>query len=241
MIRAQGASTDIGAIANLPLLWVLALSVLGVILLQSGVYMVAVRKNAAGAGMTEKEVFQAFRAGGVAAIGPSLAVVLVAIALLPLFGTPSILVRIGLIGSAATETASASIAAGTMGANLGDATYTQDVFLVALFAMSLSGACWMIATLILTPMLSRGEAKLTQVNPALMAIVPSAALLAAFAGLTVTELPKSGYHVLAVIVSAVIMAICLWVARHRHQPWLREWALGFSIIGGLVAAYLATN
>lgn len=241
MIRADGTSRDIGIIANSPLLWVLALSVLGVICLQSAVYMIAVRRNAAGAGMTQREVFQAFRAGGVAAIGPSLAVVLVAIALLPLFGTPSILVRIGLIGSAATETASASIAAGTVGANLGDASYTQNVFVIALFAMSLSGACWMISTLILTPILARGQDKLTTVNPALMAIVPSAALLAAFAGLTVTELPKSGIHVLAVVVSAVIMTICLWIARHFKQPWLREWALGFAIIGGLVAAYLATN
>ncbi|MFK5634004.1 MULTISPECIES: DUF5058 family protein [unclassified Ornithinimicrobium] len=241
MIRAQSASNDIGAIANSPLLWVLALTVLGVVLLQSSIYMIAVRKNAVGADMTQREVFHAFRAGGVAAIGPSLAVVLVAIALLPLFGTPAILVRIGLIGSAATETASASIAAGTMGANLGDATYTQEVFVVALFAMSLSGACWMIATLILTPLLSRGQARLTKVNPALMAIVPSAALLAAFSGLTVTELPKSSFHVLAVAVSAVIMAICLWIARRINQAWLREWALGFSIIGGLIAAYIATN
>lgn len=241
MILTQSTTSDVGAVANSPLLWVLALAVLGVVLLQSFVYMRAVRKNAAGADMTQREVFQAFRAGGVAAIGPSLAVVLVAIALLPLFGTPPILVRIGLIGSAATETASASIAAGTLGANLGDSTYTQEVFVVALMAMSLSGACWMIATLILTPILARGQDKLTKVNPALMAIVPSAALLAAFAGLTVTELPKSGFHVLAVVVSAVIMAICLFVARRLNQPWLREWALGFSIIGGLIAAYIATN
>lgn len=238
MIRT---AADVGTIANSPLLWILALAVMGIVLLQSGVYMVAVRRNAAGADMSQREVFQAFRAGGVAAIGPSLAVVLVAIALLPLFGTPAILVRIGLIGSAATETASASIAAGTVGANLGDETYTQSVFLIALFAMSLSGACWMISTLILTPILARGQDQLAKVNPALMAIVPGAALLAAFAALTVTELPKSGYHVLAVVVSAAIMAVCLWCAKQFNQAWLREWALGFSIIGALVVVYLATN
>lgn len=241
MTNAAGSSTDIDAIANAPLLWMLALAVLLVILIQSAVYMNAVRKNAEGADMTQREVFQAFRAGGVAAIGPSLAVVLVAIALLPLFGTPAILVRIGLIGSAATETASASIAAGTLGADLGGDDYTQNVFVVALMAMSLSGACWMLSTLILTPILSRGQDRLTRVNPALMAILPSAALLAAFAGLTVTELPKSGVHVLAVAASAAVMAACLWVAKNLDQPWLREWALGFSIIGGLVAAFIATN
>lgn len=241
MNLSQSTTSEIGAIANSPLLWILAVAVLGVVLLQSYVYMRAVRTNAAGADMTQREVFQAFRAGGVAAIGPSLAVVLVAIALLPLFGTPPILVRIGLIGSAATETASASIAAGTVGANLGDATYTPDVFLIALMAMSLSGACWMLSTLILTPILARGESALAHVNPALMAIIPAAALLAAFAGLTVNELPKSNIHVLATIVSAVVMAICLWLARRFGQAWLREWALGFSIVGGLIAAYIATN
>lgn len=234
-------ASDISGIANAPLLWVLALAVLGVVLVQSFVYMRAVRRNADGAQMTQREVFHAFRAGGVAAIGPSLAVVLVAIALLPLFGTPPILVRIGLIGSAATETASASIAAGTVGATLGDESYTPDVFLIALMAMSLSGACWMIATLILTPLLARGETALAHVNPGLLAIIPAAALLAAFSGLTINELPKSAIHVLATVVSAVVMGICLWVARHFNQPWLREWALGFSILAGLIAAYVATN
>lgn len=241
MTLSQSTTSDISSVANSPLLWILAVAVLGVVLFQSFVYMRAVRANAAGADMTQHEVFQAFRAGGVAAIGPSLAVVLVAIALLPLFGTPPILVRIGLIGSAATETASASIAAGTVGANLGDSSYTPEVFLIALFAMSLSGACWMISTLILTPILARGESALAHINPALMAIIPAAALLAAFAGLTVNELPKSGLHILATIVSAVVMGICLWVARHFNQPWLREWALGFSIVAGLIAAYIATN
>lgn len=241
MIRTSGASTDIISIANAPLLWILALTVMVVILIQSTIYMLAVRKNAEGAGMSQHEVYQSFRAGGVAAIGPSLAVVLVAIALLPLFGTPSILVRIGLVGSAATETASASIAAGTVGANLGDSTYTQEVFLIALFAMSLSGAGWMVSALILTPILARGQDSLTKVNPALMAIVPGAALLAAFAGLTITELPKSSYHVLAVAVSAVLMSIGLFIAQRFKQPWLREWALGFSIIGALVVVYFVTN
>ena len=111
-----------------------------------------------------------------------------------------------------------------MGANLGDATYTRDVFVVALMAMSLSGACWMLSTLILTPILARGQETLTKVNPALMAIVPSAALLAAFSGLTVTELPKSSIHILAVVVSAGIMTVSLLIAKSLNQAWLREWA-----------------
>ena len=49
----------------------------------------------------------------------------------------------------------------------------------------------MISALILTPIFKRGSVKLQQVNPALMSVVPGAALLAAFAALTMIELPKS--------------------------------------------------
>ena len=48
---------------------------------------------------------------------------------------PGAPVRIGLVGSAATESASASLAATTMGATLGGAGYNQGVFAVAFMAM----------------------------------------------------------------------------------------------------------
>ena len=238
MVTAS-AATDYLPLANAPVLWILAMAVMGVVVIQSLIYMNAVRKNAESAGMTQAEVTTAFRAGGVAAIGPSLAVVLVAVALLPLFGTPPVIVRVGLIGSAATEVASASIAAGTMGANLGDETFTRGVFVVALMAMSLSGAGWMLSTLILTPIFKRSSHKLEKVNPALMSIIPGAALLAAFAALTFREIPKSPTHIIAIVASAVIMSICLVLARTLRQSWLKEWALGISVLAGLVAAYFA--
>lgn len=234
---AVQAETTVQSVANVPFLWILAVAVLAVVCLQSAIYMVAVRRNAEAADMTPREVTKAFRAGGIAAIGPSLAVVLVAVALLPLFGTPPVLVRIGLIGSAATEVASAELAAQTMGAGLSGDGYTVDVFIVAVMAMSLSGAGWMIATLILTPLLKTGSAKLQKVSPALMSIVPGAALLAAFASLAMTELPKSYVHAITVFASAIVMAICLYIAHALKLAWMREWALGIAIIGGLVVAY----
>lgn len=239
MVISAGGQADYIGLANAPVLWILAMTVMGVVALQSLIYMNAVKKNAESAGMSQQEVRTAFRAGGVAAIGPSLSVVLVAIALLPLFGTPPVVVRVGLIGSAATEVASASIAAGTMGANLGDETFTRGVFIVALMAMSLSGAGWMISTLLLTPVFRRSTHKLEKVNPALMSIIPGAALLAAFAALTFRELPKSPTHIIAIVVSAIVMSICLFIAKKFDQQWLKEWGLGISLLVALVASYFA--
>lgn len=220
-------------------LWACALAVFAVIVVQSMIYIRAARAAGPQLGFSHQDLRQSFRSGAIASLGPSLAVALVAVALLALFGTPATLMRIGLVGSAATETSSATLAAGTMDAQLGGSSWTPEVFAVAFFAMALSGSGWLAATLILTPALKRGDTKLRAVNPALMAIVPSAALLGAFGSLGVAELPKSGNHVLVIAVSALVMAVCLLLARGLRAQWLREWALGISIIVSLVVAYLA--
>jgi hypothetical protein len=237
--QAASSSTDILAVANSPFLWLCALAVFAVIGVQSLIYVKAARQAAPSIGMSARELNRSFRAGAVASIGPSLAVVLVAIALLALFGTPAVLMRIGLIGSAAAETASASIASSTMGATLGGADYTQQVFAVAFIAMSISGGMWMLVTLLMTPVLKRGGHKLSQVNPAVMLVIPGAALLGAFSMIAITELPKSGVHAITVVVSAAVMAGLLFLARRLEAHWLKEWALGIAIFVGLTVAFFS--
>jgi hypothetical protein len=237
-LSTQGSSTDILAVANMPVLWAAALAAFAIIIVQSVIYMRAAHKAGPSAGMSSPELRRSFKVGAISALGPSLAVVLVAIALLALFGTPAVLVRIGLIGSAAYETGAASIAAGTMGADLGGPDYTQNVFVVAFFAMAVGGSLWMVSTLILTPLLKRGDTKLRAVNPALMMIVPSAALIGAFAVLGFQELPKSSVHVVTFVAAAAVMGLCVYLGGALKKAWIREWGLGFAIITALAVAYL---
>ncbi|NUL47592.1 DUF5058 family protein [Cellulosimicrobium funkei] len=241
---AAGPAADpngVLALANMPVLWICALGVFLVIVIQSVIYMGAARKAAPSVGMSRQELNVSFRTGAIAAIGPSLAVVLVAVALLALFGTPATLVRIGLIGSVQYETAAASIAAGTAGAELGGPSYDQQAFAIMFFAMSLGGAMWMLSTLILTPLMKRGEHRMAKVNPALMTVVPAAALLGAFLSLGFAEVPKSAVHVITLAASALVMGACLLLAKVRGLGWLREWGLGIAILLGLLAAYLASS
>lgn len=230
-------STDVWALANTPVLWFCVIGVFTVICVQTILYIRAARVAAPAIGMPTSELKQSFRAGAVASIGPSLAVVLVAIALLALFGTPAVLVRIGLIGSVQAEVGSASAAAMSMGAELGGDSYTQQVFAVAFMVMSLSGAMWMLCTLIFTPILKRGGKTLATKNPAVMALIPAAALLGAFSALAVGEMPKSSVHFILILISGGVMALCLFLAKNLNLAWLREWALGFAIIFSLFAAY----
>lgn len=50
MVTASGSADYIG-LANAPILWILALAVMGVVVVQSLIYMSAVKKNAESAGM----------------------------------------------------------------------------------------------------------------------------------------------------------------------------------------------
>jgi hypothetical protein len=234
------SSTDITPLIHHPVLWAAAAGVFAVIILQSVIYFRAIRKAAPAVGLTPAQVSSSVRSGAVAAIGPSLAVALIAISLLPLFGTPAVLARIGLVGSAAFDVAAAGISAGTQGAQLGGPTYTQKIFALAFAAMTIGGLAWMISALVLTPLLSKGDAKLRKVNPAVMAVVPTAALLGAFFTLAFTEVIKSPAHMVTMIVSAAAMGVCLLLGRRLRRPWLREWGLGVAIIIALAAAHFMT-
>lgn len=234
-------STDILSLADSPIMWACAAGIFLVIILQSVIYLRAIRKAAAAADLTPTQVNQSVRTGAVAAIGPSLAVALVAISLLPLFGTPAVLTRIGLVGSAAFDVAAAGIAAKTQGAQLGGDTYTVKVFALAFAAMTLGGLVWMVSTLILTPILSKGGQTLAKVNPAVMSIIPGAALLGAFFTLAFGETLKSSTHIVAIVTSAAAMGICLYLAKRFDAAWLREWGLGFAIVIALAVAGLVTG
>ena len=240
-VSVASSSTDVLAVANVPVLWILALGIFTVIITQTVLYVRAARRVAPTVGMTPQELRTSFRVGAVASLGPSLAVALVAVALLAVFGTPATLMRIGLIGAVQFETGAAAVSAGTMDAELGGPTYTQEVFAVAFMAMSLGGAMWIISTLVLTPLLKRGDAKIKRLNPAAVTIIPSAALLGAFFALGFAELPKSGYHVVAFFSSAAAGAVFLSLSKALNQPWIREWSLGFALLIGICATYLSIN
>ncbi|WP_239437217.1 DUF5058 family protein [Arthrobacter alpinus] len=234
-------STDIIPLIHNPVLWASAVAIFAVIILQSAIYLRAIRKAAPAANLSSGQVNSSVRSGGIAAIGPSMAVALIAISLLPLFGTPAVLTRIGLVGSAAFDVAAAGISAGTQGAQLGGPSYTQKIFAIAFAAMTIGGLVWMLSALILTPILSKGDAKLRNVNPAVMAIIPTAALLGAFFTLAFQEVLKSPVHLVTMVVSAAAMGVCILLARKLKRPWLREWGLGISIIVALSTAFLMTT
>lgn len=240
-LMAASTGGDLAAIAFHPVMWGMVVAVFAVIILQSVIYLRAIRRSAAAAELTQAEVTTAVRTGAIAAIGPSLAVALVALSLLPLFGTPAVLTRIGLIGSATYDVASAGIAASTQGASLGGETYTPKVFAISFAAMTMGGLVWMVTALILTPIMSRGGMAIRRVNPKVMMIAPLVVLPLAFAFLIVSELGKSPLNGIVLVISAVVGTLCALAAKFWNLQWLREWGLGISIFASLIAGYVIST
>ena len=237
----SGTASSVLDFASQPFLWLCAAAVFGVIIIQTLIYMRAVRKSAADADLSPADISTSMRAGAISAIGPSLAVAVVAIALLATLGTPAVLMRIGLIGSAKYEVGAATLAAKSAGGSLGGPGYTPEVFAIAFGAMSLGGALWLIGALVLTPILHKGSTALSAANPAALTIVPAAAMIAALFSIGLQQLSISGIHVIAYLSAGAAMGLCILLARLTKRRWITEWSQGISIASGLSTAYLVTT
>lgn len=236
-MQVLAAERSVLEVANSPVLWVCAVGVFLIIIVQSVIYMKAAKKAAPAVGLTDTDLKTAFRTGAITAMGPSMAVVFVAIALLSIFGGPAVLVRIGLVGSAAYETGAGSVAAATTGAELGGESYTASVFALIFAAITLGGICWMLTTLLLTPILRRGDAKIRAANPLFMSLIPAAAMIAAFVSLGVGTFAKGPMNIVAFLVSGVTMAALLLINKKLNLQWVREWALGIALLVTFTVLY----
>lgn len=238
----EEAAPTLAETVNHPLLWIGAIAVLVVVVVQSVVYLKAAKAAAAEVGMPTVQVRTAFRAGGVSAIGPSLAVCLVALALLPLFGSPSTITRIGLIGSAAYETIAADLALGTMGSGLGEPRVDGNMLVTMLLALAIGGSGWMVVTLVMTPILKRTmgagtSTKTARTRSARWAVLPTAALIGAFFTLGLKEVAASFSGAIVFGASALLMLVLTLLAKRLDKPALLEFALGIAMIVAIAVGY----
>lgn len=229
---------DYLAVANSPILWACSISVFLIISAQSVIFIRAALKEAPAADMTQKEVVTAVRTGAISALGPSMAIVIVAIGLLSLFGGPAVLMRIGLIGSSTYELIAANTGAAALGLELGGEGFDGRAFATVFTVMSLGGAMWMLGALFIGPVMKRVDAKARKRNMTTLQVITLAALAAALGYITAQEPTKSPVH-LYVLVAATVAAICLQLAAGAfNRSWIKEWSLSISMVVGLLAAGL---
>lgn len=220
--------------------WFIAFFVVGVVIFQAIVFMNIAKRAAPDVGLSSKDVKTAIRTGFISSLGPSFGIAIVIISLIALLGPPVTLMRIGIIGSAATETAAANIGANAFGVELGGAGFTKQALANVVWTMCLGGMGWLIFTALFTKSLGKMEKSIKRKNPKAMASVSLAAMLGAFGYLAGEQMVKSLDFAVAAVVALVIMVLIMTYAEKKDIRWLKEWALGISMVAGMIGGSIAT-
>ena len=222
--------------ANSPAMWVFATIIFAVVVLQAIIFFRYSCRVAAEADLSRSDQVKAMRIGAVSAIGPSLAVVIVAVGLLPVFGAPIALMRVGMVGSVSYELTTANLASEALGVPLGGEGFDGAAFAAVFFSMALGAGVWMAVVLFGIRGMGALNRRVNSWNPWLMNAVPAAALLAVVVYICTRQAISGTTEFVVLASSSVVMAVGLWLARRQGLAWLREWSLGISMVTGLVIA-----
>lgn len=231
---------DVMKVANSWPIWIFASLVIAVVIVQAIIFIQLAARTAKSVEMTQAEVKAAIRTGAISSLGPSFAIVIVAISLITLIGDPVTLMRIGIVGSAPIETVGASIGAQEAGGALGTASFTEQAFTNAVWVMCLGGVGWLVFTALFTKSLGKIQNKIAgsgNKNVLLMQSVSTAAMIGAFSYLGSGEMVKGLNESIVLVVSFLVMPLILWAAKRFNKSWLTEWSLGLIIVVGLSVGY----
>ncbi|AKG73593.1 DUF5058 family protein [Salinicoccus halodurans] len=227
-------------IANSAPFWIFASIIVGIVVFQALIFLWIAKKSAPDAGLSDKEVTTAIRAGFISSIGPSFGIVIVLVSLIALIGSPITLMRIGIIGSAATESSAAAIGASSFGTELGASDFPVEALSAIVWTMFLGGTGWLLFVMLFTKSMGKTQEKIQKSNPKIMANVALAAMLGAFAYLASEQMVTSFNHTIAGILALVSMISMMMLADKRNISWLKEWALGFALVIGMATGYIST-
>lgn len=222
--------------ANGPVMWGIALLTIAVVVVQAVlIYRLARRHVEKEGTMTREEIRMALKTGGVVAIGPAISVFVLALSMMSLLGAPATLMRIGIIGSAATEMTAASMGTLVAGVTLGAEELTMPAFGTAMLACAIMSCGY----LILIPIISRGlgkplqrlfaadeNGKRSKVSVFFSAVFPAVFFLV----LAGTQIAEGLDHLAVLIVGAAVMFALNKIAKAKDIRWLKEWSMGIAVL-----------
>ena len=234
-------SAEVAKFVNGPVMWIISLLTVGLVAFQAVlIYRLTKKYAEAKKALTPEEMQIALKTGGVVAIGPAISVFVLALSMISLLGAPATLMRIGIIGSAATEMTAATVGAMMAGVSLGADELTLAAFGCAMFGCAVMSCGY----LIMIPILSRGlgkglqklfapkaDGKKGKAAVFFGAIFPVLFILL----LTLTQVANGLDYVGALLVAGVVSMTLDKIAKKKNIQWLKEWGMGFSVLAGMIA------
>jgi len=238
---------DLQAIANAPIFWGCACISVSIVVLLAVRYVMLALKFAPSVGLERSTCAQAFRSGLLAALGPSVAQFVVVLAMIAAIGGPISWIRLSMIGSAATELVGARTGAAACGVELGGPGYGLNQMAVSWFTMCVNGCGWLLMVFFATHQLDKVGNKIAGTDTKWRGIVTATCSIGLYCHMVapfllkyqvadkVTKAMKINPQLVACIAGALSMAVFIQLGKKYN--WVKNYALGFAIIVGLVAGY----
>lgn len=225
-------------IANKPILWVSCAPVVILVLTTVLSFTRKTLRIAVYSGIPRKDCFQAFRAGIITAIGPSLAIFVVMVGLMSSVGGPMSWMRLSVIGSADAELLHAGLGASVVGQTLGGEDYNIIGYIASVWGMSIFSISWLLFMLIF-PRINQLQNKLAEVDSNLITIISMACMSGIMSFMSIENM-LLGWDMIA---AAFVAASCGMLLSKTTQKlhWLKEYHLGISMILGVIFGVIVAS
>lgn len=228
-------------VANDSMLWLMVIPAISIVAIQATLFIRKSYKVANIVGLEKADCNKAFRVGATSAIGPSLSVFVVMVAMMGVIGGPITWQRLSMIGAANTELTASNLGAEAMNVEFGGPHYGVVEFAASAWAMALNGCGWLLFCGLFTDKLEKLQDKVAGGDSRLMQEISGAAVLGT-AGFLVAFNTKSSISGVALdkLSTAIVSAICM-VFFHKlakKVPVLAEYSLGLSMIVGMAVGVL---
>ena len=222
--------------ANSIWLWLAAGAAVTVVLVQAFIFGKKSYSTGLEIGLTREQMNDAIKSSVITAIGPSVVVLSAMIALLVSIGGPMSWMRLSFIGSAMFEMMAASFGTQAVGVTMGSDPMTDVAFANAVWTMTLGSIGWIVFATLSADKMEKVQQKFSGSDTALMGVIATAAVLAAFGANSATHLIALNKNTVSCVAGGVIMLILSPLADSKDIKWLKEWALFFALMGGMLVA-----
>lgn len=228
--------------ANGGLIYLLAAVVILVVMAQSVVFLRIALKRGKEIGLSREKMMQTIKSSAVFSVVPSLPIVISLIAIAPVLGTPFSWLRLSVIGSNSYELIAADTGAKAMGLDsIASEGYNIVAFSNSMWVMTL-GIIWgLLACIFILKKYQLKMQKIQKKDSIWAEIMVNAlffGMLSVFLGRPIAE---GGLPLYVLLSSAVIMIVLNLISKRFKLNWVNDFALSFSMIGGMALAILYTH
>lgn len=232
---------------NSSFLYAVATAVIVFVLAQSVFFLVRAVRRARAMGMEAVMVRRVMRSSAVFTIAPAISILLGVVSLSKFLGLPLPWVRLSVLGAITYELTAAASAASSAGIAITEAITDPRMYTTIAWVMTIG----IIPSTILLPLfLKKIQGGLSRVKEqdshwgSLLITALFLGMISAFLGMVfagVTSGIRGWIPVFVLLFSACVMAVCGILVKRHHWRWLEDYALPFSIIGGMAFAVWVTG